>query len=83
MQLATNYADRVRAALRPQTRLLHELVAGAADAGVVDVTDVRAATALVQQTVMYSWFGNRLAEKPERRVDAEATWQFCLRGLGA
>jgi AcrR family transcriptional regulator len=83
MHLATNYADRVRAALRPQTRLLRELVAAAADAGVVHVTDVRDATALVQQTVMYSWFGNRLAEKPERRVDAEATWQFCLRGLGA
>jgi AcrR family transcriptional regulator len=83
MQLATNYADRVRTALRPQTLLLRGLVADAAKAGVVEVTDVRAATALVQQTVMYSWFGNRLAEKPERRVDAEATWQFCLRGLGA
>jgi AcrR family transcriptional regulator len=83
MQLAPNYADRVRAALRPQTRLLRELVAAAADAGLIHVTDVRGATALVQQTVMYSWFGNRLAEKPERRVDAEATWQFCLRGLGA
>jgi len=83
MHLASNYADRVRTALRPQTRMLRELVAAAADAGAVQVTDVRGATALVHQTVMYSWFGNRLAEKPERRVDAEATWQFCLRGLGA
>src|SRR5262249_31203765 len=73
----------VRAALRPQTGLLRELVADAAEAGVVRITDVRRATVLVQQTVMYSWFGNRLVEKPERTVDAEATWEFCLHGLGA
>ncbi len=83
MHLAANYADRVRTALQPQTRLLRELVAAASDTGVIDVADVRSATALVQQTVMYSWFGNRLVEKPERRVDAETTWRFCLRGLGA
>jgi AcrR family transcriptional regulator len=82
MQLAANYADRVRAALRPQTRLLHELVTAAADAGAIEVTDIRRATALVQQTVMYTWFGNRLVEKPERRIDADATWEFCLHGLG-
>jgi AcrR family transcriptional regulator len=83
MHLAANYADRVRTALRPQTLLLRELVSAAADAGAVHIADVRNAAALVQQTVMYSWFGNRLVERPERRVDAEATWQFCLRGLGA
>jgi hypothetical protein len=83
MHLAANYADRVRTALQPQTVLLRELVSGAAGAGAITVDDVRSAAALVQQTVMYSWFGNRLVEKPERRVDAEATWQFCLRGLGA
>jgi AcrR family transcriptional regulator len=82
MHLTANHADRVRAALRPQTHLLRELVAAAADAGAVQVSDVRRATALVQQTVMYSWFGNRLVEKPERRLDAEETWQFCLHGLG-
>ncbi len=83
MHLTANHADRVRAALRPQTRLLRELVAAAADAGVVRVADVRRATALVQQTVMYSWFGNRLVENPERRLDAQETWEFCLHGLGA
>src|SRR5215467_15451642 len=66
MHLSASYADRVRAALRPQTGLLRELVADAVEAGVVRVTDVRRATVLVQQTVMYSWFGNRLVEKPER-----------------
>jgi AcrR family transcriptional regulator len=83
MHLSASYADRVRAALRPQTGLLRELVADAVEAGVVRVTDVRRATVLVQQTVMYSWFGNRFVEKPERRVDAQTTWEFCLHGLGA
>jgi AcrR family transcriptional regulator len=83
MSLAANHADRVRAALGPQTRLLRDLVAAAADAGVIHVRDVRQAAALVQQTVMYSWFGNRLVEHPDRKVDADATWEFCLHGLGA
>jgi AcrR family transcriptional regulator len=83
MHLAANPADRVRAALAPQTRLLRSLVDAAADAGVIDVADPRSATALVQQTVMYSWFGNRLVEKADRRVDAETTWEFCRRALGA
>ena len=83
MHLAPNYADRVRAALRPQTRLLRELVTDAAAAGAIHVTDVRRATVLVQQTVMYNWFGNRLVETPGRKVDAESTWAFCLHGLGA
>ena len=81
MQLAAHHADRFRAALAPVTRMLRELVDEAADAGVIHVDDRRAATALVQQTVMYSWFGNRLVEKPERRVDAEATWNFCRHAL--
>src|SRR3954452_24524462 len=50
--LSANHADRVRAALRPQSHLLRDLVAAAADAGVIHVGDVRRATALVQQTVM-------------------------------
>ena len=83
MHLAANQSDRVRAALGPQTRLLRELVADAAEAGAIRVNDVRRATSLVQQTVMYSWFGNRLVADPDRRVDAEHTWQFCLRGLDA
>jgi AcrR family transcriptional regulator len=81
MHLAPNHADRVRAALAPQTRLLRELISAAADAGAIRVSDVRAATALVQQTVMYSWFGNRLVADPGRKVDADKTWEFCLNGL--
>ncbi len=81
--LAANHADRVRAALRPQTQLLRELVAAAADAGAIHVDDVRRASALMLQTVMYSGFGNRLVDNPQRKLDAEATWEFCLHGLGA
>ena len=83
MQLAAGHADRFRAALGPTTHLLRDLIDDAAAAGVVDVDDSRVATALVQQTVMYSWFGNRLLANPDRRVDAEATWTFCRRALGA
>lgn len=82
MQLTATHADRVRAALRPQTRLLRELVAAAADAGVIHVGDVRQAAALMQVTVMYSAFGNRVVERPDRKLDAEATWAFCLQGIG-
>ncbi len=83
MQLAAHHADRFRAALGPSTRLLRELIDAAAAQGVITVDDPRTAAALVQQTVMYSWFGNRLIENPERRVTAEATWTFCRRALGA
>ena len=41
----------------------------------------RRAAALVQQTVMYSWFGNRLVDNPKLRLTAEETWEFCLHGL--
>ena len=46
------------------------------------MTDTRRAAALMQQTVMYSWFGNRLVENARMRLTAEATWEFCLHGLG-
>jgi hypothetical protein len=62
--------------------LLHELVDAAAEAGALRVVDTRRAAALVQQTTMYSWFGNRLVENPKQRLTAEETWEFCLRGLG-
>lgn len=81
MQLAANHSERVRAALAPQSRLLRELVAAAADAGAIQVGDVRRAAGLIQQTVMYSWFGNRLVENPKLRLTAEETWEFCLHGL--
>jgi AcrR family transcriptional regulator len=83
MHLAANHADRVRAALAPQTHLLRDLIDDAVAAGAVRVSDTRRAAALVQQTVMYTWFGNRLAENPERKLSAEETWEFCLHGLGA
>ena len=54
----------------------------AAEAGAIRVADTRRAAALVQQTVMCSWFGNRLVENPKQRLTAEETWEFCLHGLG-
>jgi AcrR family transcriptional regulator len=82
MYLAAGHPERVRAALAPLTRQLRELLNDAADAGVVQVRDVRRASALVQQSVMYSWFGNRLVENPKQRLTPEETWEFCLHGLG-
>jgi AcrR family transcriptional regulator len=82
MQAAAHRSERVRAALRPATHLLRELIDDAAAAGVIRVADPRHATLLVQQIVMYSWFGNRLAEHPKQRLTAEETWEFCLHGLG-
>jgi hypothetical protein len=82
MQLAVNHAARVRAALAPVSQLLRDLIDGAAHADAIRIDDTRRAGALVQQTVMYSWFGNRLVENPKLRLTAEETWQFCLNGLG-
>jgi AcrR family transcriptional regulator len=79
--LAPNHAERVRSALRPQTRLLRELVGEASAAGAIKATDVRRATAQLQLTVMYHAFGNRFAARPDQQLDAETTWQFCLSGL--
>ena len=83
MRLAGDHSTRVLAALSPVSRLLSELVDAAADAGAIHVADTRRAAALLQQTVLYSWFGNRLVENPKLRLTAEETWQFCLHGLGA
>jgi AcrR family transcriptional regulator len=83
MHLAADHAERVREALAPQSHLLRELVDAAAEAGAIRVPDTRRAAALVMQTVMYSWFGNRLEENPKQRVTAEQTWEFCLHGLAA
>ena len=83
MQLAAQHADRVRAALAPTSHLLRELIDEANAAGVLHVDDTRRAAGLLQQTVMYSWFGNRLVTNPDQRITAEETWEFCKRGLGA
>jgi AcrR family transcriptional regulator len=82
-QLTANHAQRVRATLRPQARLLRELVTEAAEAGAIHVADVRRAATLMQTTVMYSSFGNRIVENPAHRLSAEATWEFCRDALNA
>ncbi|HTL84807.1 MAG TPA: TetR/AcrR family transcriptional regulator [Acidimicrobiia bacterium] len=82
IHLAVSHAVRVQAALAPQSRLLHELIEDAAAAGTIHVEDTKRATALVQQMVMHSSFGNRLVEQPRQQLTAEETWEFCLRGLG-
>ena len=83
VQLAVDHPDQVKAAMAPISHIMMDLVDAAAAAGAIDVPDTRRAAVLMQQTVMYSWFGNRLAENPRMRVTAEATWDFCLHGLGA
>jgi AcrR family transcriptional regulator len=81
LQLATNHPERVTAAMAPLSRMLLELIEAAAAAKAIEVADPRRATSLVQQTVLYSWFGNRLVANPKSRITAEETWEFCLRGL--
>jgi AcrR family transcriptional regulator len=82
VHLTVDHAVRVKAALAPISRMMIDLVAAANAAGAIDVPDVRRAAALMQQTVMYSWFGNRLVENSRMRLSGEATWEFCLHGLG-
>ena len=81
VQLAVAHPERVEAALEPVSRMLLELVDDAAQSGAIKVPDTRRAAALVQQAVMYSWFGNRLIQDPRKRISAEETWEFCLHGL--
>jgi AcrR family transcriptional regulator len=83
VHLVANHPDRVKAAMAPIARMMLELIDAAKKAGAISVVDTRRAAALMQQTVMYVWFGNRLAENPRMRVTAEETWEFCLHGLGA
>jgi AcrR family transcriptional regulator len=82
VQLVVEHPERVKAALEPISRMLLELVEDAAAADAIHVADARRAAALVQQTVMYSWLGNRLIQDPRMRLTAEQTWEFCLHGLG-
>jgi len=83
VHLAVAHPERVKAAIEPVSRMLLELVEEAAGAGAIKVPDTRRAAGLVQQTVMYSWFGNRLIQDPRMRITAEETWEFCLHGLGS
>jgi AcrR family transcriptional regulator len=81
VHLTSDHADRVKVAMAPLSRMMVELIGAANDAGAIEVADPRRAAALVQQTVMYSWFGNRLAGNARTRLSADATWEFCLHGL--
>jgi AcrR family transcriptional regulator len=81
VQLAVDHPERVKAAMAPISRMMVKLVEDADDAGDISVSDPRRAAALLQQTVMYSWFGNRLADTSRARLSADATWEFCLHGL--
>jgi AcrR family transcriptional regulator len=83
VQLAADHPDRVKAALAPVSQMLVELIDGAQEAGDIVVADARRTAALVLRTVMYSWFGNRLAQTARLRITAEETWEFCLHGLRA
>jgi AcrR family transcriptional regulator len=83
VQLSFNHPDRVNAAMAPISQMLTKLLDDAKGAGAVDVPDTRRAAALMQQTVIYSWFGNRLVANPRLRVTAEDAWEFCLHGLRA
>jgi AcrR family transcriptional regulator len=83
VQLTVDHAERVKAAMAPISRMMRELVEAANATPAITVADTRRAAALMQQTVMYSWFGNRLVDNARMRLTAEATWEFCLHGLGA
>jgi AcrR family transcriptional regulator len=82
VHLANAHPERVKTALDPVSRMLLELVDDAQAAKAINVPDTRRAAALVEQIVMYSWFGNRLIQDPRMRLTAEQTWEFCLHGLG-
>lgn len=83
VQLAVAHPERVKAAMEPVSRMLVELIEEAAAAKQIEVKDARRSAGLVQQTVMYSWFGNRLIQDPKMRLTADETWEFCLHGLRA
>jgi AcrR family transcriptional regulator len=81
VQLTVTHPDRVQAAMAPLSHTLVELLDAAGSAGAIEVKDTRHTATLMQQTVMYSWLGNRLTKNPRKRVTAEETWEFCLHGL--
>jgi AcrR family transcriptional regulator len=83
VQLAVAHPERVKTAMAPISRMMLDLVEAADAAGAINVADARRAAAIMQQTVMYSWFGNRLVENARMRLTADATWEFCLHGIGA
>ena len=83
VQLAVEHPDQVKVAMAPISRVMMQLVDDANAVQAIRVSDTRRAAALMQQTVMYCWFSNRLAESARSRLTAEESWEFCLHGLGA
>ena len=69
MQLAVTHADRVTAAMAPITVMLRELLEDAVAAKEIASDDIRRTASLIEQTVMYSWFGNRLVHDPAHAGD--------------
>jgi AcrR family transcriptional regulator len=82
MQLALKDPARLSAVIAPISNMLVELLDAAIAAGAIRATETRRAALLIQQTVMYGWFMNRLVKSPRVSVSAEDAWDFCLRGLG-
>jgi AcrR family transcriptional regulator len=82
LQLALKDPERLAAVISPITRMLVGLLDDAVAAGVLRVADTRRAALLIEQTVMYNWFVNRLVQNPRSRVSSEDAWEFCLKGLG-
>lgn len=83
VQLGGAHPDRVKASLAPINRALIQLVDDASAAGAIDVPDTKQAAAFVERMMFSNWFGNRLIPDPTRRISAQDSWEFCLRGLGA
>ena len=83
VQLAVTHPDQVTAAMAPISMMLIGLLEAAVAAGEIQSSDIRRTASLIEQTVMYSWFGNRIVRDPRMRVTAEDTWEFCLHGLTA
>lgn len=81
LRLAADHPDRVKAAMASTSGLLLELLDAAVAAGAIKVPDTRHAAALIQQTVLSSWMGDRLVHNPRAHPTAEETWAFCLHGL--
>jgi AcrR family transcriptional regulator len=82
MQLALKNPERLAAVMAPVSRLVIDLLEAAIASGELEVAEPRRAALLLQQTVMYGWFMNRLVPNPRARVTAEDAWAFCLHGLG-
>lgn len=82
MQLALKDPKRLAVVTAPISRMVLELLEAAIANGDLAVAEPRRAALLLQQTVMYGWFMNRLVPNPKARVSAEDAWEFCLHGLG-